>query len=40
MPRHDTIAATQIYLGDNPLRANRTTGTFVVPLRAAEDELP
>jgi integrase/recombinase XerC len=30
--RHDTIAATQIYLSDNPLRANRTMGAFVVPL--------
>jgi integrase len=30
--RHDTIAATQIYLGDNPLRANRTMRTFVVAL--------
>jgi integrase/recombinase XerC len=32
--RHDTIAATQIYLGDNPLRANRTMGTFVIPFAA------
>jgi integrase len=32
--RHDTIAATQIYLGENPLRANRTMGSFVIPLTA------
>jgi integrase/recombinase XerC len=30
--RHDTIAATQIYLGENPLRANRTMASFVIPL--------
>ncbi len=30
--RHDTIAATQIYLGENPLRASRTMGSFVIPL--------
>lgn len=30
--RHDTIAATQIYLGDSPLRANRTMRELVIPL--------
>jgi integrase len=30
--RHDTIAATQIYLGDNSLRANRTMSAFVILL--------
>jgi integrase len=30
--RHDTIAATQIYIGENPLRANRTMGSFVIAL--------
>jgi hypothetical protein len=36
--RHDTIAATQIYLGENPLRANRTMGAFVVPLASSVDD--
>jgi integrase len=36
--RHDTIAATQIYLGDNPLRANRAMNSFVVPLPAEASE--
>lgn len=30
--RHDTIAATQIYLGDNPLRAHRHVLDFEIPL--------
>ena len=30
--RHDTIAATHIYLNDNPLRANRTMSLFELPL--------
>jgi integrase len=30
--RHDTIAATQIYLGDNPLRANRQMQRFTIDL--------
>ena len=35
--RHDTIAATQIYLGENPLRASRTMGAFVSPLKDRAD---
>jgi integrase len=31
--RHDTIAATQIYLGDNPLRAQRRMLNFEIPLQ-------
>jgi integrase/recombinase XerC len=34
--RHDTIAATQIYLGENPLRANRTMGSFILRLTSNE----
>jgi hypothetical protein len=30
--RHETIAATQIYLGDNPLRANRQMSSFTIDL--------
>jgi hypothetical protein len=34
--RHDIIAATQIYLGENPLRANRTMGSFILRLTSNE----
>jgi integrase len=30
--RHETIAATQISLGDNPLRANRQMSSFTIDL--------
>ncbi|HEX9505652.1 MAG TPA: tyrosine-type recombinase/integrase, partial [Acidimicrobiia bacterium] len=37
--RHETLAATHIYLGDNPLRANRQMRSFTIDLgeRAGEE---
>jgi integrase/recombinase XerC len=36
--RHETLAATHIYLGDNPLRANRRIRSFTIDLSQRADQ--